>query len=33
MRNVDMLTINIIDNVVEVIDLWSVEDDTPPTDT
>ncbi|CAD8177161.1 unnamed protein product [Paramecium pentaurelia] len=33
MKNVDMLTINIIDNQAEVIDLWSVEDDTPPTDT
>ncbi|CAK69495.1 unnamed protein product (macronuclear) [Paramecium tetraurelia] len=33
MKNVDMLTINIIDGQAEVLDLWSVEDDTPPTDT
>lgn len=33
MMNVDMLTVNIIDNKTEIIDLLSVEYDTHPTDT
>ena len=32
MKGVDMFTINIIDNVPEVLDLWSTGEDTPPTD-
>lgn len=29
---VDMFAINIIDNVPKIIDLWSTDEDTPPTD-
>lgn len=33
MKGVDMFTINIIDSVPEILDLWSTDEDTPPTDT